>query len=68
MEQVLIWIKSNYSTILEIIGAVVTLATIIVRLTPTEKDDAILSKIIKVLSIFSLVNPDGSFIGKKEDK
>ena len=68
MEQVLIWIKSNYSTILEIIGAVVTLATIIVKLTPTEKDDAILSKIIKVLSIFSLVNPDGSFIGKKEDK
>lgn len=68
MEQILIWIKSNYSTILEIIGAVVTLATIIVKLTKTEKDDAILSKIIKVLSIFSLVNPDGSFIGKKEDK
>lgn len=68
MEQVLIWIKSNYATILEIIGAVVTLATIIVKLTKSEKDDAILSKIIKVLSIFSLVNPDGSFIGKKEDK
>lgn len=68
MEQVLIWIKSNYSTILEIIGAVVTLATIIVKLTPTDSDDKVLAKIIKVLSALSLCNADGSFIGKKEDK
>lgn len=66
--EIIVWIKTNYSTILEIIGAVVMLATIITKVTPTEKDDAILTKVIKVLSALSLCNADGSFIGKKEDK
>lgn len=61
------WVKINWQSVLEIIGAVVSLATIIVKLTPTPKDDNFLSSVINFLSIFSLVNPDGSFVGKKKD-
>ena len=51
---------------LAIIGGVVSVATIIVKLTPTQKDDAVLGKIIAVLSALSLVNTDGSFVGAKK--
>ena len=58
------WITQHYDEVLQIIGAVVALATLIVKLTPTSKDDNVLAKIIKVLSALSLCNADGSFIGK----
>lgn len=67
MADIILWIKTNWESILAIIGGVVSVATIIVKLTPTQKDDNILATIIKILSIFSLVNPDGSFIGKKDN-
>ena len=47
---------------LQILGAVVALATLIVKLTPTQKDDTVLSKVIKVLVALSLCNEDGTFI------
>ena len=59
--EIITWLKANWESILAIIGGVVSVATIIVKLTKTETDDKILAKIIKVLSIFSLVNPDGSW-------
>lgn len=65
--EIITWLKANWESILAIIGGVVSVATIIVKLTPTQKDDNVLATIIRVLSIFSLVNPDGSFIGKKAD-
>lgn len=68
MTEIIMWIKLNWKSILEIIGAVVSCATIIVKLTPTTKDDSILNTIIRFLSIFAIVNPDGSFIGKKEEE
>jgi hypothetical protein len=43
--------------IFTVIGAVVTIATFIVGLTPTQKDDAILAKVVKFLDYFSVVNP-----------
>ena len=61
------WITQHYDEVLQIIGAVVALATLVVKLTPTQKDDAFLAKVIKVLSAFSLCNADGSFIGKGEN-
>ena len=61
------FITQHYDEILQILGAVVALATLIVKLTPTQKDDTILAKIIKVLSALSLCNADGSFIGRKAD-
>lgn len=54
------WIKNNYQDILAIIGGIVTTASIIVKLTPSQSDDSILGKIIKVLSALGIFNPDGS--------
>ena len=59
------YIHTNCGVYLEILAAVIALATLIVKVTPTQKDDAFLAKVIKVLSALSLCNPDGSFIGKK---
>ena len=60
------WIQANGKDILAVIGAVVTASSLIVKLTPTPKDDQVLGKIIKILSALSLCNADGSFIGGKE--
>lgn len=56
------WLQANWKDVLAIIGGVVTVASIIVKLTPTQKDDAFLAKVIKVLSALSLFNPDGSMV------
>ena len=65
--EIITWLKANWDNVLAIIGGIVSVATIIVKLTPTPKDDNALATLIRVLSIFSLVNPDGSFIGRKDD-
>lgn len=63
------WIQAHWNDILAIIGGVVTVASIIVRLTKNDRDDKALSLIVKILVALSLYNPDGSLIGyKKEDK
>lgn len=55
---------------LAVIGAIVTAATVIVRITPTTRDDSVLEKIITFLDFFSVVNPNGTRVFKtgKEDK
>ncbi len=58
----------HWKDILAIIGGVVAVASVIVKLTPSTKDDTVLAKIIKILAALSLYNPDGSLVGKKEDK
>ena len=65
--EIITWLKANWESILAIIGGIVSVATIIVKLTPTQKDDNALATLIRILSVFSLVNPDGSFIGKKDN-
>ena len=54
------WITVHWKDILAIIGGVVTVASLIVKITPTQKDDNFLSKVIKVLSALGIFNPDGS--------
>lgn len=54
------WIQANGKDILAIIGGIVTVASIIVKLTPTPKDNKVLEFLIKVLSAFGIFNPDGS--------
>lgn len=66
MTQLINWCTQHWQDVLAIIGGVVSVATIIVKLTPTQKDDAVLGKIITVLSALSLVNADGSFVGAKK--
>ncbi len=60
------WIQTHGKDILAIIGGVVTVASLIVKLTPTPKDDRIWARIITILSALSLCNPDGSFTSPKE--
>lgn len=62
------WLNAHYKEILEIIGTIVALATSIVKLTPSTKDDSILDRIVKVLVMFSLVNRDGTIDSKEETK
>ena len=56
INEVINFITNHYDEVLAIIGGVVSVATIIVKLTPTTKDDEILDKIISILAKFSLVN------------
>lgn len=56
------WIMEHWKDILAIIGGVVTTASIIVKLTPTQKDDNVLKKIITILAALSLFNPDGKLV------
>ena len=57
MDIVATWIKDNWVNIAAVYGAVVALATVIVKITPSQKDDAVLEKIIKFINFFSTVNP-----------
>jgi hypothetical protein len=50
------WIQENWVNITAIIGGTVTLASLIVKLTPSTTDDAVLDKIISVLNALAL-NP-----------
>lgn len=56
------WITQHWKDILAIIGGVVTVCSLIVKITPTQKDDAFLAKVIKVLAALGLFNPDGSIV------
>ena len=62
------FINEHYDEILEIFGMAVALITLITKLTSTDKDDTVWGKVLHVLATLSLVNPDGSVIGKRESK
>lgn len=49
-------IVTNAETILAWVGGIVSCASIIVKLTPTTKDDTVLEKVINFLDYFSVVN------------
>ena len=54
--EVLTFIQNHYDELLAIIGGIVSIATIIVELTPTDKDNKVLEKIINFLAKFSIIN------------
>ncbi len=58
------WITTHWDDVLAIIGGVVMAVSAVVKLTATQKDDTVWAKILTVLSALSLVNPDGSVVGK----
>lgn len=68
MTEIIKWCTSHWEEVLQLVGGVVAVATLIVKLTPTQKDDSVLGQVIKILAAFSLVNPDGSSVGKKAVK
>ncbi len=50
-------ILANWETGLAVIGGLVAVATTIVVATPSQKDDAVLAKIVKIVNWLSVVNP-----------
>ena len=56
MLTVLNFIVEHYDEILAIIGGIVSIATIIVKISPSKRDDEILAKIINILAKLSLIN------------
>ena len=61
------WLQTHWDDVLAIIGGLVMAVSAIVKLTSTTKDDTVWAKVLKVLSALSLVNPDGSLVGKKKE-
>lgn len=47
------WIEENWEDILAIYGAIVVICTVVVKWTPTKKDDEVLTKVISLLDNFS---------------
>lgn len=56
MSEIISFIQNHWDELLAIIGGVVSIASIIVKLTPTTKDDNVLNTIINFLAKFSIVN------------
>ena len=56
MNETINFIQNHYDELLAIIGGIVSIATIIVKLTPTDKDNKVLEKIINFLEKFSIIN------------
>lgn len=52
--EIWIWIQANAKDLLLILTSIVTIASVIVKLTPTQKDDAILAKIMPWLEKIAL--------------
>lgn len=47
------WIIEHWDDLLAIYGGIVAICTVVVKLTPSVKDDEIFGKVIKVLDTFS---------------
>ena len=56
MLEIITFFKLHYDEILAIIGGVISIATIITKLTKTKRDDEILTKIVNILAKLSIVN------------
>jgi len=54
MENIHSYITAGFA----VLGALITAATVIVKLTPSQSDDNVLAKIVKVVDWLSVVNPN----------
>ena len=52
--EALSWISANIETVIAIVTAVVTLASLIASITPTPKDNAVIAKLYKVIDLLAL--------------
>lgn len=68
MDNVINWVKENWTTISTCINLLVLLATTIVGATKTDKDDKVLNFIVKILDNFSVLNPRGTETKRIDDK
>jgi len=68
MTDIINWVKEHWEDLTAIWAGIVTVASIIVKLTPSQKDDTILAKIVAFFDYFSIVNPNGTKVIKVDDK
>lgn len=54
MNNIISWTTENFASIVAVAGAVVMLARVIVKLTPTPADDSILEKVVSFLKAIGL--------------
>ena len=60
--------QSYVGTAFEVFGAAVAFASVIVKITPSQKDDAFLAKVIKICDQLSIFNPNGKkVVDDKQD-
>jgi hypothetical protein len=52
------WVKANWVQIAQVITSVIGVASIIVKMTPNQKDDAVLGKIIAFIGKYIALNPE----------
>ena len=52
--EALSWISANIETVIAIVTAVVTLASLVASVTPTPKDNAVIAKLYKVIDLLAL--------------
>lgn len=64
------WLLENWENLFAAWGILVALCTAIVKLTPTQKDDNLLAKIVKWADVFSVVftKEDAKIIAKALEK
>ena len=48
------WISANIETVIAIVTAVVTLASLVASVTPTPKDNAVIAKLYNVIDLLAL--------------
>lgn len=53
----MLWIQENWETLALIVTSTVTLASLIVKLTPTPKDDAAVAKLLAIINALALNKP-----------
>lgn len=54
------WLQANWTDVALIITSIVTIASAIVKFTPTPKDDTILAKVKEFISRFIALNKKGA--------
>lgn len=52
--EALSWISANIETVIAIVTAVVTLASLIASITPTPKDNAVIAKVYRLVDLLAL--------------
>ena len=57
MSNIIDWVSNNWATIIQVYLAIVGLASVIVKITPTTKDDSILASITSFVSKWIALNP-----------
>lgn len=70
MVDIITWVSAHWKDVLSAYGAIVIVCSTIVKLTPTQKDDNVWAKIVKVLDFFSTVftKEDAAKIESAESK